>query len=581
VGSYPITGVVANGTGAANNYTVALTNGTLTVDPAPLTITPTSLDKPYGTTHTFNGIEFTRSGLLNSDTVSSVTLTSTGATAGAGVGPHPIVASAAAGSGLGNYTITYSDGTLTVDAVTLIITADNDSKSYGQSRTYGAGLTVFGSTGLQNGETIGSVTISASGGAGVSAPVGSYSLTPSAATGGTFTPSNYDIHYLPGTLTVTKAAISYSIGSTSHAYGSTINLATALGTTIPTGINGENLAIAYSSTGNAATATVASYAITGVISGGTGLASNYAVTLTDGVLTVTKAPVSYTINNASHEYGSTVNLATELGTTILTGINGETLAIVYNSTGNTSSAGVGAYAITGLVSNGSGQTSNYTVTLTNGSLTVTKAHLVVTAESKTKLLGAALPPFTAAITGFKNADTPTTSVTGTPNFVTGATAASPIGIYGISPSLGTLAAANYQFDFANGTLAIVYPTTGLCLGEGGHQILAPINPDGTSVFKQKSTVPAKFRVCDATGHSIGTPDVVSSFKLVNTLSGTVSTVVNESVDSTTPDTMFRWSASDQQWIFNINTKNLSANLTYVYRVTLNDGSSIQFSFGLK
>jgi len=53
------------------------------------------------------------------------------------------------------------------------------------------------------------------------------------------------------------------------------------------------------------------------------------------------------------------------------------------------------------------------------------------------------------------------------------------------------------------------------------------------------------------------------------------------VDSTTPDTAFRWSSSDQQWIFNISTKSLTANMTYYYRITLNDGSTIEFHYGLK
>jgi hypothetical protein len=51
--------------------------------------------------------------------------------------------------------------------------------------------------------------------------------------------------------------------------------------------------------------------------------------------------------------------------------------------------------------------------------------------------------------------------------------------------------------------------------------------------------------------------------------------------STTPDAAFRWSATDQQWIFNMNSKALSANKTYYYRITLNDGTSIDFHFGLK
>ena len=101
------------------------------------------------------------------------------------------------------------------------------------------------------------------------------------------------------------------------------------------------------------------------------------------------------------------------------------------------------------------------------------------------------------------------------------------------------------------------------------------------MFKQGSTVPAKFRVCDANDTSIGTAGVVSDFKLVQTISGLESTTVNEDVDSTTPDTAFRWSASDQQWIFNVSTKKLTANKTYVYKISLNDGSWISFQFGLK
>jgi hypothetical protein len=134
---------------------------------------------------------------------------------------------------------------------------------------------------------------------------------------------------------------------------------------------------------------------------------------------------------------------------------------------------------------------------------------------------------------------------------------------------------------ASASYTVQYASTGMCLGAPGHTILQPINADGSSVFKQKSTVPAKFRVCDANGNSIGTPGVVTSFKLVKTVSGTEVNTANEMVDSTTPDTAFRWSTTDQQWIFNINTKSLSANVTYYYEISLNDGTKINFNFGLK
>ncbi|HEX7422492.1 MAG TPA: PxKF domain-containing protein [Terriglobales bacterium] len=134
---------------------------------------------------------------------------------------------------------------------------------------------------------------------------------------------------------------------------------------------------------------------------------------------------------------------------------------------------------------------------------------------------------------------------------------------------------------ASVSYSVIYAPFGtVCLGSPGHTILQPINADGTSVFKQKSTVPAKFRVCDAQGNSIGTALVVSLFSLIRISNGTVPSV-DEAVDSTTPDTAFRWDPTGQQWIFNMSTKNLSANVTYGYLITLNDGSYINFQFGLK
>jgi hypothetical protein len=104
---------------------------------------------------------------------------------------------------------------------------------------------------------------------------------------------------------------------------------------------------------------------------------------------------------------------------------------------------------------------------------------------------------------------------------------------------------------------------------------------GSSVFKWKSSVPAKFRVCDAAGNSIGTPNVVTAFNLIQMVTGTTTQQINEVVDATNGSTAFQWDPTDKQWIFVINTKSLSANVTYLYSIQLNDGSAIQFSFGLK
>jgi hypothetical protein len=218
---------------------------------------------------------------------------------------------------------------------------------------------------------------------------------------------------------------------------------------------------------------------------------------------------------------------------------------------------------------------NYTFNTTaSTTANITPRPITVTADPQTKILGAPDPPLTYNVTSGN-------LVTG--DGFSGALSRDPgeaIGQYNINQNTLT-AGSNYTITYVGAKLSIVYASTGTCLGSAGHAILQPINADGTSVFKQGSTVPAKFRVCDTNGNSIGTAGVVTSFKNTQIINGTESTSVNEDVVSTTPDTAFRWSSTDQQWIFNINTKSLSANKTYVYTITLNDGSKIVFQFGLK
>ncbi|WP_338634156.1 MBG domain-containing protein [Sporomusa ovata] len=71
-----------------------------------MTITATDAAKTYGQTVALNG--YSVSGLLNSDSVDSVSLTSAGTAATANVGTYDIIASSANGSGLSNYSISYA-----------------------------------------------------------------------------------------------------------------------------------------------------------------------------------------------------------------------------------------------------------------------------------------------------------------------------------------------------------------------------------------------------------------------------------------------------------------------------------------
>ena len=131
-----------------------------------MTITASAQSKTYGQTVTFSSgsTQFTSSGLENGETIGSVTLAVTnngGAATAAAGGSYTITASAATGGTFtaSNYSITYDTGTLTVNTAALTITASDQSKTYGQTVTFSSGSTQFTSSGLENGETIGSVTV--------------------------------------------------------------------------------------------------------------------------------------------------------------------------------------------------------------------------------------------------------------------------------------------------------------------------------------------------------------------------------------------------------------------------------------
>ena len=115
-------------------------------------------------------------------------------------------------------------------------------------------------------------------------------------------------------------------------------------------------------------------------------------------------------------------------------------------------------------------------------------------------------------------------------------------------------------------------------------ILQPINSDGTSVFPRKggSTLPVKFRVCDASGNPISDLAAVfagtgGSLTMLSAVRGTVD-VVNEPGIMEIPDAGFRFSGN--QWVFNMATSNLAQGTTYTFRINLASGS-ILFRVGVK
>lgn len=102
-----------------------------------------------------------------------------------------------------NYSIDFTENNFEITRRNASVTANDITKPFGQTLPLGAGQTGFSASGLVNGETIGSVTITADGGTSANDAAGTYLIYPSDATGGTFSPSNYNIAYSEGQLTVT------------------------------------------------------------------------------------------------------------------------------------------------------------------------------------------------------------------------------------------------------------------------------------------------------------------------------------------------------------------------------------------
>ncbi|HLN20026.1 MAG TPA: hypothetical protein VK213_02990, partial [Bacteroidales bacterium] len=245
---------------------------TLTINPAALTIDANDVTKSYGTaiTGAAGSAAFTATGLQNGETVGTVTIAyGSGAAATDAVGTYAnqVTPSLATGGtfNAANYTITYTNGDIIVTAAALTIDANDVTKSYGTAITGAAGSAAFTATGLQNGETVGTVTIAYGTGAAATDAVGTYAnqVTPSLATGGTFNAANYTITYTNGDIIVTAAALTIDANDVTKSYGTAIAGGAGSAAFTATGLqNGETvgtITIAYG-TGAAATDATGTYA---------------------------------------------------------------------------------------------------------------------------------------------------------------------------------------------------------------------------------------------------------------------------------------------------------------------------------
>ncbi len=451
-----------------NNSYFTATTGVLNVGTdtrATPTVTPT-----VGA-YTYTGLPQGPNSATNTGTGTSYTFSYSG-TGGTVYGP-----SATLPTNAGSYTVTvtvaastdgfYKSNSSAATAFSILtralsVTANNGSKIYGQTYTVGSGSTAFTSSGLQNGETIGSIT-TASTGAVNTAAVGSYNIVPSSATAGTFNAANYNITYNNGTLTVNTAALSITANNGSKTYGQTYTVGSGSTAFTSSGLqNGETIgSITIASTGAVSTAAVGSYNIVpSSATAGTFNAANYNITYNNGTLTVNTAALSITANNGSKTYGQTYTVGS--GSTAFTSSglqNGETIgSITIASTGAVNTAAVGSYNIVpSSATAGTFNASNYSITYNNGTLTVNAASLSITANNGSKTygqtytVGSGSTAFTSS--GLQNGETIGSITIAS----TGAVNTAAVGSYSIVSSSavgGTFDAANYNITYNNGTLTV-------------------------------------------------------------------------------------------------------------------------------
>ena len=375
--------------GSSSNYTITYQSGTLTVNPAPLTVTADNATSTYGLPAFIINDDFTTSGLQNFDFVDSVTESSTG-------GRHfsrrtyPILVSNAVfttGSA-SNYTITYVNGTLTVNPAALTLIPEGVVKTYGQTASLSGGSSSFDEVGLYNGDTVGSIT-EISAGAAATAAAGTYSIVASNAVFTTGSGSNYTITYDSATLTVETALLFITANNATKTYGQAASLSGTAFTTSSL-LNGDTVSsVTETSTGSPGTAAAGAYTIVpsaAVFS--SGLSTNYSITYFSGTLTVNTAPLTITANNASKTYGQTAPSSSTAFTT--SGLlNGDTVSsVTETSAGSGATAAVGNYSLTPSSSSfSSGVSTNYMITYISATLTVNPAALTITANNASKTYG--------------------------------------------------------------------------------------------------------------------------------------------------------------------------------------------------
>lgn len=434
VGSYPIT---CNP--SALNYSFEIQQGKLNIQKAPIDIAIQNSSKVYGDGNP--DYQYTFIGLRCDDTNPEITssLQFTNIDNSADCGEYSI--SVLAGE-LRNYYINkVFSGTLSVTPAPLVLKVNDAQKVYGDNNPDFSYIL----EGLRNNDTNSCI---------LTQPTyvckalqlsncGEYDITASNASA-----KNYNISYLNGKLTITKATLALIASNVSREYGESNPILKYTAS----GLKGDDTVLSALIEDPIVSTTAIESSNTGeytiLISGGA--SNNYSLSYRSGILTVTKAPLTVLAENTERQYGE----SNPIFSRSYSGFKlDDTESSAFSSLPRlscyaTKTSSVGEYPI---VVNG-GTSRNYDiVSYENGVLNITKAPLTLVATDKSRLYFEENPSFDFTLIGLRNSDTKS-CLSMQPQFKCTAAKTSNAGEYDIEPLNAT--AQNYTIDYQKGTLSI-------------------------------------------------------------------------------------------------------------------------------